>query len=394
MLKKLPLARPLLGAREERAVCKVLRTRWLVQGPRVAEFEGSIRQYAGAKHAVAVSSCTSALYLCLRAAGVGPEDDVIVPAFTFVATANSVVHAGAEPVFSDIDPLTFNLSPRALAGTLERRYRRRGGRLRNRVTGRTLRLLIVVHQFGLAAEMDALGRVARRFDLEILEDAACALGTRYRGRHVGLAGIAGCLSFHPRKSITTGEGGMVLTQDPSVADHVRMLRDHGAALSDHERHSQGVMSLPDFPLSGFNSRMTDLQGAIGVEQMKRLPAILERRARLARRYQERLKGLGGILAPEQRPPAHTWQSFVIRFPEGPERREHAARVLRDQGIATRPGTHAVPWLQAFERRAAEDRPWCPRSLEAERTSMALPLFAEMSVGDVDHVCRALRTALS
>jgi dTDP-4-amino-4,6-dideoxygalactose transaminase len=394
MLKNLPLARPLLGPQEERAVCEVLRTRWLVQGPRVAAFEESVRRFAGVKHAVALSSCTSALYLCLRAAGIGPEDDVIVPAFTFVATANSVVHAGAEPVFSDIDLATFNLSPNALAQTLERCYQRRGRRLRNRSTGRTLRLLLVVHQFGLAAEMDALRRIARRFDVKILEDAACALGTRSGGRHVGRTGIAGCLSFHPRKSITTGEGGMVLTDDRSLAEQVRMLRDHGAALSDHERHSKGVMSLPDYPLSGFNSRMTDLQGAIGVEQMKRLPELLRRRARLARRYQELLKGMGGLVAPAQRPPSHTWQSFVVRFPEGRDRCERVARVLRDQGIATRPGTHAVPWLKAFDERAAKDRPFCPNSLEAERTSMALPLFAEMSFGDVDRVCRALRGALS
>lgn len=391
MLKNLPLARPLLGIQEERAVCKVLRTRWLVQGPRVAEFEGSVRRFAQAKHAVAVSSCTSALYLCLRALGVGPGDDVLVPAFTFVATANSVVHAGANPVFGDIDLDTFNVSPKAVEETLERRYRRRGRQLRNRSTGRVLRLIIVVHQFGLAADMDALGKIARRFGLKLLEDAACALGTKYRKRHVGQHGMAGCLSFHPRKSITTGEGGMVLTRDLALAEAVRVLRDHGAALSDHARHAKGVTSLPEYPVCGFNSRMTDLQGAIGVEQMKRLPELLDRRARLAERYRDRLRDCPNIALPSARPPCgHTWQSFVIRFPLDSDRCESAARALRDQGIATRPGTHAVPWLKAFGDRAAEDRPLCPNSLEAERTSMALPLFPEMSFGDVDRVCRALR----
>jgi dTDP-4-amino-4,6-dideoxygalactose transaminase len=322
--------------------------------------------------------------------GIGPEDDVLVPGFTFVATANSVVHAGANPVFADIDLGTFNLSPRSVAETLERRYQRRGRHLRNRASGRVLRLIIVVHQFGLAADMEGLGRIARRFGLKILEDAACALGTRYRTRHVGQSGIAGCLSFHPRKSITTGEGGMVLTEDPLLAARIRVLRDHGADLSDHDRHSKGVMSLPQYSVCGFNSRMTDFQGAIGVEQMKRLPDLLARRARLAGRYTERLSAFGDLALPVLPPPSrHTWQSFVIRFPGDPERCVRAARALRDLRIATRPGTHAVPWLKAFDGRAAEDRSLCPNSLEAERTSMALPLYPEMTFADVDRVCRAL-----
>jgi len=251
---------------------------------------------------------------------------------------------------------------------------------------------MIVHQFGLAADLDRLGRIARRFGLGILEDAACALGTRVQSRHVGRFGIAGCLSFHARKSITTGEGGMVLTGDAALADRVRMLRDHGAALSDHERHTKGVMSMPDYPECGFNSRMTDLQGAIGVVQMKRLPDLLARRARLAARYRDRLGDCPTLALPAHPPGLrHTWQSYVIRFPGSPERCERTARELRDQGIATRPGTHAIPWLKAFDDRASEDRPYCPNSREAERTSMALPLFPEMSVGDVDRVCRALRS---
>jgi dTDP-4-amino-4,6-dideoxygalactose transaminase len=393
MLKKLPLARPLMGAQEERAVRNVLRSRWLVQGPRVAEFEESIRRYARAGHAVAVSSCTSALHLCYHALGMGPLDDVLVPAFTFVATANSVVEAGANPVFADVDLETFNLSPAAVEATIERHYRRRGGRLRHRQTGRSLRLIVAVHQFGLAADLGALRGIARRFGLRILEDAACALGTTYGSTHVGLSSVAACLSFHPRKSITTGEGGMVITRDAGLARKVRMLRDHGSALSDHARHAQGVMSLPEFPVSGFNARMTDLQGAIGVEQMKRLPAMLRRRASLVGQYLRRLKGWSRIALPEvRRPSRHTWQSFVIRFPGDPERCERTARALGDLGIATRPGTHAVPWLGAYAERAAAYRPNCPKSREAERTSMALPLFPEMKVGDVDRVCRALRAS--
>jgi len=394
MLKNLPLARPLLGVEEERAVCKVLRSRWLVQGPRVADFERSVGRFAGARYAVAVSSCTSALSLCMTSMGLGPKDDVLVPGFTFVATANSVVHAGANPVFADIELDTFNLSPEAVEETIERRYRRRGRLLRNLSTDRVLRLILVVHQFGLAADMKSLGRLARRHGLKILEDAACALGTRHGNRHVGDFGAGACLSFHPRKSITTGEGGMVLTRDRALAESIRALRDHGSALSDHARHAKGVMALPDYTVHGFNSRMTDLQGAIGVEQMKRLPSLLARRARLAERYEDRLNDCGKIALPAHRSPCgHTWQSFVIRFPGDPDRCERAARVLRDAGIATRPGTHAIPWLKAYGARAAADRPLCPNSREAELTSMALPLFPEMSFGDVDRVCRVLRSDL-
>src|SRR4030095_3477654 len=177
-----------MGVQEERAVAKVLRSRWLVQGPRVAEFEASVSRFSGAGHAVALSSCTSALYLCLRASGIGPGDDVLVPGCTFVATANSVVHTGATPVFADIDLDTFNLSPEAVAKTLDERYRRRGGKLVNRSTGGVLRLLMVVHQFGLAADLGRLSAIARRNGVKILEDAACALGTQYRSKHVGRVG--------------------------------------------------------------------------------------------------------------------------------------------------------------------------------------------------------------
>lgn len=394
MTERLPLASPSIGKEELAAVLKVLRSRWLVQGPRVAEFEASISRFTRIPHAVALSSCTSALYLCLRALGADAHDEVVVPAFTFVATANAVVHVGSVPVFADIDPATFNVSAASVASRLERDYARREGVLRNRRTGRRLRFLVVVHQFGLAAPMDELRGIARANGLEILEDAACALGTRYRNRHVGTFGVAGCLSFHPRKSITTGEGGMVLTRRAKLARTLRRLRDHGAGTSDHERHRLSSTDLPDYPVSGFNSRMTDLQAALGVVQMRRIASILRRRSMVARHYLRSLAGLSGVLLPrESGPCGHSWQSFVVRIPGGRPSRDRIAERLAEQGIATRPGTHAVPWLGAFRNRAAEEREGCPRSLEAERTSLALPLFADMGLHNADRVSAALRRAL-
>jgi len=395
MMKPVPLARPSMGHGELEAVRQVLRSGWLVQGPRVAEFEALVSRFTALPHAVAVSSCTSALYHCLRILGVGSGDDVLVPAFTFVATANSVVHAGGTPVFVDIDLATFNISRNAVESRVRQLYTRRAGVLRNRKTGRGLRYMLVVHQFGLSADMAALGSFARDNRIVVVEDAACAFGTHFRGRHVGSFGVAGCLSFHPRKSITTGEGGMVITRDSALARKVRMMRDHGARTSDHERHRKGVMRMPEYPISGFNSRMTDLQGALGVIQIRRARAMLTRRDQIARRYLARLQGTHGLVLPSiPGGCGHSWQSFVVRIPSGRRARNAVAELLKRKGISTRPGTHALPWLGAFRGLGPEERAACPNAREAEATSLSLPLFVGLSDRQVDLVASALRHALN
>ncbi|MBI4338212.1 MAG: DegT/DnrJ/EryC1/StrS family aminotransferase, partial [Chloroflexi bacterium] len=259
-MMKVPITKPFFDDAEAKAVAEVLASGWVVQGPRVRAFEAAVAAFTGAKHARATTSCTTALHLGLRACGVGPGDEVIVPAYTFVASANAVEYTGAKTVFADVDLETNNLD----LASLERA-----------MTPRT-RAIMPVHQFGLACDMDPIMDLARAHNLRVVEDAACALGCFYKGRHVGTFGDAGCLSFHPRKSINTGEGGMVLANDPALDRRVEILRDHGLAETDLVRHQKNVTLLPDAVDLGYNYRMTDIQGAVGVEQVKKLPAILER----------------------------------------------------------------------------------------------------------------------
>lgn len=388
----LPIARPFLGPEEAAAILRPLERGWVVQGPEVAAFEAKLAAFTGAPDAVATSSCTTALHAAVTALDLGPGDEVIVPAFTWVATANVVVHAGATPVFADIDPTTFNVDPRAVAAA---------------VTRRTVGI-IPVHLFGLPAAMDELLAIARRHGLWVVEDAACGLGARIRGRHVGTFGDAGAFSFHPRKSITTGEGGALVTAGPDLARRVRSLRDHGATLSDLARHeSRAGFLLPDFDEVGFNYRMTDLQGALGSVQMDRLAWILGERARLASLYEDALAGLDWLALPDE--PAgmdHGWQAFVTRYrPERPSldapvsapgsvARLHARRnalmdALAAEGIATRPGTHAVVLQRAY-RGLVPDAAAFPNAVIADRLSLALPLFAGMTDGDIARVADALR----
>jgi dTDP-4-amino-4,6-dideoxygalactose transaminase len=309
-----------------------------------------------------------------------------VPAFTWVSTANVVEYVGATPVFCDVSLESFNLDPDALADV---------------VTDRTVGI-IPVHLFGRAADMAAVNEIARRRDLWVLEDAACAFGARQDGRHAGTLGDAGCFSFHPRKSITTGEGGMLITDDDDLAALARSLRDHGASRSDHQRHNEpGSFRLADYELLGFNYRMTDLQGALGCAQMERAGWILAERARQAAFYEQALGDLQWLRTPQV--PAgeeHGWQAYVCLYaPEAPtlealerlhERRNRLMLALEEEGIATRPGTHAPVSTELYRGRydLAEDA--FPGARLAESLSIALPLFAGMADSDLERVAEAVR----
>jgi dTDP-4-amino-4,6-dideoxygalactose transaminase len=323
--------------------------------------------------------------LALLCEGIGPGDEVIVPAFTWVATANAVIYCGATPVLADIDLDTFNLT----AEEIERR-----------VTPRT-RAVIPVHLFGLAADMDAIMTVAHRHNLAVVEDAACALGSLWRGRHVGAFGGGGAFSFHPRKAITTGEGGMYTTADLDKARRARSLRDHGASKSDHARHSRpGAALLPVFDVVGYNYRMTDLQGAVGVAQLAKLPAILERRIALAKRYDALLRDAAGLVRPDE--PAgcrHAYQSYVCRLDTadlssrsieaGNAQRNAVMAALESEGIATRQGTHAVHMLGYYRHAFGFEAMDFPCAWAADQLSLTLPLYAEMSEADQDRVVERL-----
>jgi dTDP-4-amino-4,6-dideoxygalactose transaminase len=384
----IPISRPLFGAEEMEAVLEPLRTGWVVQGPKVAAFEAAFAEHVGTPHAIATSSCTTALHLALVALDVGPGDEVVVPAFTWVATANVVEMQGARPVFVDVDLETFNASAEVIEAA---------------ITPRT-KVIMPVSLFGLSAPMGPILEIARARHLRVVEDDACAIGTWYEGRHAGTLADVGCFSFHPRKAITTGEGGMLITRDPDLAARVRSLRDHGASVSDLDRH-QGARSfhLPDFDMVGYNYRMTDLQGALGVAQLARLDGILAERTRLARRYDEALRVLQWLRTPRR--PAngrHGYQAYVCLYaPEPPTvanaERLHAGRNalmsrLEEQGIATRPGTHALHLLGVYRRKYGLEPSGLPGAYLADRVSLALPLFAGLTDAQQDFVVERLGAA--
>lgn len=381
---KIPITKAVLGEEEKRAILEPLETGWLVQGPRVAEFERLFGQYAGTPHAIATTSATTALHMALLALGVGPGDEVIVPAFTWVATANVVEMCGAKPVFVDIALDTFNVD----VAQLERA-----------ITPRT-KVLMPVSLFGLSADMQPIMELARKHGLKVVEDDACATGAWYHGHHAGTLADIGCFSFHPRKAITTGEGGMLITGDDTIAAYARSLRDHGASKSDLARHI-GARSyvLPDFDIVGYNYRMTDLQGAIGVVQMGRLAGILEQRIAVARRYDEALQNVEWLRAPiTPQGYTHGYQSYVCLFqPETPavgnvkslhEQRNRFMDALEQLGIATRPGTHAVHMLGFYRNKYGIRPEDFPNAYIADQLTVSLPLYAQMTHEEQDYVIQS------
>jgi perosamine synthetase len=376
-----PITKAWFDEAEEAAVVAPLRTGWVVQGPHVAEFEKQFAAFTGAAQGVAATSCTTALHLALAALGLKPGDEVIVPAFTWIATANVVLYMGGTPVFVDVDLRTFNLDVEQVARA---------------ITPKT-KGIIPVHLFGLCADMKPLMALAREKGLWIVEDAACGFGARIDGQHAGTFGTSGAFSFHPRKALTTGEGGMVTTNDPEHAKLCRILRDHGANRTDLARHhGKTAFLLAEYEHMGYNYRMTDIQGAMGVAQMGKADRILAGRQRWAKAYDEALTGFDWLDTPHI--PAgyeHGYQAYVCLFkPETPtlanvealhERRNRLMGNLEAKGIATRQGTHAVH-LQTFYAREFGLQPSdFPNAFMADKLTLALPLYPQMTEAEFDYV---------
>lgn len=362
------LARPQTDDAELTEIAEVLASGTLTQGPKVEELERMVAAVVGTEHAFAVTSATTALHLSLVALGIGPGDEVLVPDFTFPATANVVVQQGATPVLVDIDLETFAMDADDLA---------------RRVTPRA-RAIMPVHPFGLCADMDPILAVAERGGLPVIEDAACALGATYHGRQAGSMGLAGCFSFHPRKSITTGEGGMITTSDGPLADRIRLLRSHGGV------REQGRFT---FEAAGFNYRLSDILAAVGVAQMRKLDAFLAARRRIAAAYDDALTSMHGLRRPVTPAwAAHTYQSYVVLLDEGIDR-DGVIAALKAGGIETTLGTYALH-AQPFFARTYDLRPGAlPNSHRAFTGSLALPLHGGMSDDDVARVVDRLRIAL-
>jgi dTDP-4-amino-4,6-dideoxygalactose transaminase len=377
MSRQIQISLPSTGDDEWHATREPLTSGWLTQGPKVAAFEKAFAERHAVKHALATTSCTTGLHLILAAMGIGPGDEVIVPAFTWVATANVVLYCGATPVFADVQRDTCNIDPADVARKLSPRTK----------------AVIAVHLFGLCADMDAL-RAVLPANVPIIEDAACASGASYRGTPAGGLGLAAAFSFHPRKSITTGEGGMVTTQDAALAATADQLRNHGASISEEQRHKgPKPYLLAEFNLLGFNYRMTDLQGAVGLVQLAKLDRFIDERDRWASWYMEQLAGIPWLRMP-QRPAdgKHAWQAFVTTVDpaRAPLPRNQIMEQLQQQGIATRPGTHAVHLLGYYRERFGLQPDDLPGARDCDANTMAIPLHNRMGAEDYAYVVEALR----
>ena len=376
-LKKMsvPITKPALTEEEAHAPYDSIKSGWVTQGPKVAEFEKAVAAYVGAKHGVATTSCTTGLHLALATIGIGPGDEVIVPSFTFIASANAILYTGATVVFCEVDPRTFNADP----ADIERR-----------ITKKT-KALMPVDQIGLGCDIDAINDIAKRHGIDVVEDAAPTIGGTYKGRRVGSNAHQTVFSFHPRKVITTGEGGMITTDDDALADKARKLRAHAMSVSDLDRHKADRPILEEYHELGFNYRMTDIQASIGLVQIRRLDELLRIRVAKADRYTRELADLKKVRTPYTPPYAtHTYQSYCLDLDRSVDRDDLMARLLR-RGVATRRGVMASHLEKVYRDRVGKVS--LPITEEKARSTMLIPLFATMTDDEQSYVIESLREEL-
>lgn len=370
----IPISRLSVGDDEARAAAEAVRSGWLSSGKRVQQFERMVADYVGAKHAIAISSCTTALHLALIAAGVRPGDEVICPSFSFIATANAIVYAGAKPVFVDIDPATYNIDPDLIEAA---------------VTPRTTAIL-PVSQIGLAADIPAIMKIARKYGLMVVEDAAPSLGAEIGDDRIGSLSDFTCFSFDARKILTTGEGGMITTDDDAAAERLCAMRAHSASVSAIDRHTTSNVVLETYPEVGYNYKLTDMQGAIGIVQMGRIGSILDDRRRLAARYRDLLEGDDRVTLPQE-PPGyrHVFQSYCVHVRSGKTQAQLMAEIAA-RGVATRRiiAIHLEPAYRESCRGLS-----LPETERATRETLLLPLYVGMTDSEQDRVAAALNEAL-
>ena len=401
-MAKYPVTKPYFTEEEITLMAESLDSGWVAQGPKVAEFEKQVAAHEGVAEGVATTSCTTALHLAMMAQGLGVGMDAIAPAFTFVATENAIVMTGATPVMVDIHRDTFNVNTDALRHLVETKYKKQNGRLVNIETGNELWGFVPVHEFGLCCDIHRVNELAAEYGLQVIEDAACALGARIGDVHQGAFGNTSCISFHPRKSITTGEGGMVLTANSELARRMRELRTHGSTVSADARHKGKGFLLPEFNEAGYNYRMTDIQGAMGLAQIKKLDKIIDEKRKSAAVYQALIPDRLPEWIPPMEPDGyfHTYQSYVCMLDmeklrlnsihDGGEYRNILLQKLEDTGIATRQGTHAVHTLGYYRKRFGYVPEDYINAYACDRLSITLPLYVGITPEDQEYIVDTIR----
>lgn len=377
VMMKIPVAKPFLGKEEAQLAYDTILTNWVTQGPRVAEFEEKFAAYVGSKYAVAVSNCTTALHLAMIVAGVGEGDEVICPSMSYIATANCIKYVNAKPVFAEVNPVTYNID---------------AADVRKKITSKT-KAILIVHQIGMPADIDAFRAICDEHNLILIEDAACAAGSGYKGKKIGSHSDLVCFSFHPRKVITTGDGGMVTTSNEAFYNRIKLLRQHGMSVNDRVRHLSDKVIIEDHLEVGFNYRMTDIQAAVGIKQLERLDGIIEERRKIAHRYQKELADLSMIRLPEEPEGYFTsYQSFSIYLkPECLLGRNDVMQQMLDVGIATRRGVMTSHRESAYAEECKGLS--LPMSEDASDRSIVLPLYVPMSDEEVTYVIKHLRRIL-
>ncbi len=404
-MTKYPVTKPYFSDEEVKLMADTLDSGWVAQGPKVTEFEKKVAEHEGIKEGVATTSCTTALHLAMVAEGLGQGMDAIAPAFTFVATENAIVMTGATPVMCDINRSTFNIDVKKLRNLVETQYIKKDGKLINKDTNNVLWGFVPVHEFGLCCEIEEINKLAKEYDLQVIEDAACALGAKVGELHQGGFGNTSCISFHPRKSITTGEGGMVLTDNFLLAKRMRELRTHGSTVSADTRDKGKGFLLPEFNEAGYNYRMTDIQGAMGLAQIKKLDFIIDAKRKGAAVYDELIpKILPEFITPiEPEGYFHTYQSYVCMLDierlgidtidAGGKYRNNLLQKLEDLGIATRQGTHAVHMLGYYKNRFGFVPEDYENAYACDRLSITLPLYVGITSEDQEYIIKIVRNTI-